>query len=134
MRFDTLDAFVKHLFDNKLNINDVEMDIGEGAVDPVATPDVIAEPPVEEVEPQGKIIEETVVIKLASGDITLPKQADGSILVDDYYIEENVCGTGFVVLEGRKLHLMMCDMDGNTVVYLPTAESNNTSFSVHKKK
>lgn len=137
MRFKSLDELVQYMFDNKVVIGDIEMNIdGATAEDPTVTPDVVAEPAdVEEVEvdPQGKL-EESVVIHFASGDVNLQVDADGSILVDSVMMNPNSCGAGSIVIEGRTIHLNMCEMDGKTMAYLHTSRGLNQPIAVRVKK
>lgn len=135
MRFDTLEEFLKHYFENNVSIADVEFNFTEvSSEDPAVTPDVIEEP-IEEIDPEDVPVklEETIVMRLPSGDVKIPLHDDGYMLVDDFAMTPNACGTGYIVVEGRKLHLDMCEMDGKTVAYLHTANSNRDAIAVRRK-
>lgn len=137
MRFDTIDAFLEHFYEKKLNVSDIDFiidgDTNAVAVDPTATPDVIKEPPPDDVEPQGAEINETITIHLASGDVNVQLDEDNYLVVESVGLIPNTCGTGYVVLDGRKIHLNMCEMDGKTVAYLPTEKGSRTPIPVRVK-
>ena len=135
MRFDSLEEFLKHFYENNVSIADVEFNFAEVSADnPAVTPDVIEEP-IEELEPEDEPqkLEETVLLRLPSGDVKIPLDANGHMVVEDYAMTPNACGTGYIVIEGRKLHLDMCEMDGKTVAYLLTAKGSRDAIAVRRK-
>lgn len=135
MRFKSLDELVQYMFDNNVVIGDIEMNIdGATAEDPTVTPDVVAEPPAEEPveEPLDKL-EESIVIHFASGSIQAKLDDNGYLLVDSVQMTPNSCGAGSIVIEGRKVHLNMCEMDGKTMAYLHTSKGANEPIAVRVK-
>jgi hypothetical protein len=136
MRFNSLDEFLKHYYENNVNIVDVEFNFDAvNTEDPSVTPDVVEEPveePIVGEEPQK--LEEKVTLQLPSGDVTITIDAEGFMVVEDFAMTPNACGTGFIVVEGRKLHLDMCEMEGKTVAYLPTAKGHKEPISVRRQK
>lgn len=135
MRFDSLEEFLKYFYENNVSIADVEFNIAVAASeDPAVTPDVIEEPveePTPEEEPQK--LEESVVLRLPSGDVKIPLDVDGHMVVEDFAMTPNACGTGYIVIEGRRLHLDMCEMDGKTVAYLHTSNGSRDAIAVRRK-
>ncbi len=135
MRFDSLEEFLKYFYENNVSIADVEFNITVAASeDPTITPDVIEEPieePAPEDEPQK--LEESVVLRLPSGDVKIPLDAKGQMVVEDFAMTPNACGTGYIVIEGRQLYLDMCEMDGTTAAYLHTTNGNRDAIPVRRK-
>lgn len=135
MRFNSLEEFLKHYYENDVKIADVEFNFDAVSTeDPSVTPDVIEDPieePVVGEEPQK--LEEKVILQLPSGDVTITIDAQGFMVVEDFAMTPNACGTGYIVVEGRKLHLDMCEMEGRTVAYLPTAKGHNDPIAVRRK-
>lgn len=138
MRFDSLEEFLKYFYANNISIENVEFNVsGETGADPEVTPDVIEEPPVEpspEETQEIEKLEETITLRLASGDVTINIDNDGYMVVEDFAMTPNACGTGHIVVEGRKLHLDMCEMEGKTVAYLHTSKGYNEAIAVRRKK
>lgn len=137
MRFDSLEAFLEFYYKNNVNIADVEFNIaGDTSVDPAVTPDVVETPPEEaEVEPQGQKLEESILtLRLASGNVNVGIDANGFMVVEDFDMTPNACGTGHIMIEGRKIHLNMCEMDGKTVAYIHTANGLSEAVAVRRKK
>jgi hypothetical protein len=135
MRFDSLEEFLKYFYENNVSIADVEFNItAASSEDPAVTPDVIEEPG-EEQEPEEELqkLEESVVLRLPSGDVKIPLDENGHMVVEDFAMTPNACGTGYIVIEGCKLHLDMCEMDGKTVAYLLTNKGSRDAIAVRRK-
>lgn len=136
MRFDSLEEFLRHYYENGVSIADVEFTFATPtATDPAVNPDVVQEPT--EVEPEGEEpqkLEEYVTICLPSGDIKVPLAEDGMMVVESLGMTPNACGAGFIVIEGRKVFLDMCEMDGRTVAYLPTTNGQRYAAPVRIAK
>lgn len=138
MKFDTIDEFLAYYYSNNINLADVDFSMPEmadvEAGDPAATPDVLEEPPAEvPEEPTGEKLVETAILRLASGDLHVTLDKDGYVLVDNWEMTPNACGTGSLVIEGRHLHLNMCDMDGTTVAYFHTTNGLNQPLKIRTK-
>lgn len=137
MRFDNLESFLKYFYENECNIAEIEFNFSTMA-DPenlAATPDVVAEPIVEpEPEEELQKLQEYITIRLPSGDVQVQLNDEGYMVVDDFAMTPNACGTGYIVVEGRKLHLDMCEMEGKTVAYLHTTKGHNEAVAVRRKK
>lgn len=158
MKFTSIEEFLKHVIKNDIAIADIEFFIPEeikgdeeaASEQPPATPDVLEEPPVEGedvvAEPEKKddlenldVVKESVAqLHLASGAVQLELSDDGSLLVEDFSMTPNACGTGHIIIGGRKIHLNMCEMDGKTVAYVHTSKdgvhNTNTQLTVQRKK
>jgi hypothetical protein len=134
VRFNSLDELVEYLFTNKIMISNVEFSVDETPETQCVTPDVIEEPPAEEldVEPQGKLVE-TISLVFATGLIHGVLDAEGFLLVDDFTMTPNACGVGSVIIEGRKLFVNMCETNGETVAYLHTDKSTKDAIKVRRK-
>jgi hypothetical protein len=119
MRFDNLEEFLRYYYENKVNIGDVEFTFSTvDAEAPAATPDVVAEPPVEpEAEEEVEKLQEMVILDLADGVKHIPLE-DGHLVVESFAITPGVCGTGSINIMGRRLYLNMCEMEGTTFAYL----------------
>ena len=163
MKFSTIEEFLKHIIKNDIAIEDVDFFIpGEPeelkgdeeavAEQPPASPDVLEEPPVDEVEPGEEIpaeekpddledldvVKENVLLHLASGAIQVELSDSGALLVEDFQMTPNACGTGHIMIGGRKVQLNMCEMDGKTLAYVHTSvsgvHSTNNPLVVQRKK
>lgn len=138
MKFDTIDAFLQHFYANNLNIADVDFGIVEVSdeVQPVddvpATPDVVA-PPVDDVDDEKEELIERCTLMLASGELEAEFDKDGYLLVDECEMTPNACGTGTVLIDGRRLHLNMCQMEGDTVAYFHTKNGTREPVKVRVK-
>lgn len=153
MQFKTLEEFLAYYYKEELKIADIEFNITTGPVsgdvvgdteepaddatadgDPTVTPDVIETPPEEEiVDPEGKKLLEHCTLILASGKLDVTFDNEGYMLVDECTMTPNACGTGSVVLSGRKMHLNMCDNNGMLTGYFHTTAGQNQPIKIRRK-
>lgn len=135
MRFDSLEEFLRYYYETGTNVASIEFTFDASTGDPAVTPDVIEEP--KEVEPEGEEpqkLEEYVTIRLPSGDVKTLLGEDGMMVVESLGMTPNACGAGFIVVDGRKLFVDMCEMDGHTVAYLPTENGPREAIPVRIAK
>lgn len=90
------------------------------------------------VEPEGDVVlktEASVQFGSSTRDAVFTEEYNTNIIfVDKFESIPNACGTGVIQFEGRTMTLNMCEMDGQTMVYLPTVingiSERNTKFHV----
>lgn len=138
MRFDSLESLIRHIIQNEIDVKTIEFNIDPevNQADPTASPDVLAEPPEPELK-QKQEIAETATIFLPSGAIEVKLTEAGTLLVEDYGIVPNTCGTGFLSIGNSKVYLNMCEMNGeakiNVMASINDSEPKLTEFRIHKK-